>query len=444
MAHFGVVAPAFYSHVSALAALSAELVARGHRVSFLQRPDAAAFLKDARIGFHAVGASTHPPGSLAAALRRAANPGGPLGLRQVILDMARGTDMLCRELPDAMDALRIDAVIADQMEAAGGLVAEALGLPFVSVACALPVNREPGIPLPVMPFAYGDSEQAHQVVEGSTRVYDWMMGPHRAVIASQSRRLGLEPRGALHDCLSPLAQISQTIAAFDFPRRALPLHFHHVGPLRSTVDAGAAATAAMPELDPGRRFVFASLGTLQGQRFKLFRRIARACRELDAQLLIAHCGGLDAAQEAALKRAGASWVCAFAPQREVLARADAVVSHAGLNTVMDAIAARTPVLALPIAFDQPGVAARVLHAGVGLRASPRLAGTATLERQLRRLFEEPQFGHRLDALAQQLDQAGGTPRAADIIETALRLRRSDDRVAGAGAEPGVASVGSPA
>jgi zeaxanthin glucosyltransferase len=450
MAHFGVVAPAFYSHVSALAALSAELIARGHRVTFVQRPDAAAYLKntgqDGRIGFYAVGASTHPPGSLAAALRRAAHPGGPLGLRQVILDMARGTDMLCHELPAAFEALGIDAVIADQMEAAGGLVAEALGLPFVSVACALPVNREPGIPLPVMPFAYGDSEQARQVVEGSTRVYDWMMRPHGAVIAAQAHRLGLGKRGGLHDCLSPLAQIGQTIEDFDFPRHALPPHFHHVGPLRSMHDAGAAAPAPMQAPDPARPFVFASLGTLQGQRFKLFKRIAKACRRFDAQLLVAHCGGLDMDQEDALTRAGASWVCAFAPQREVLARADAVVSHAGLNTVMDAIEARTPILALPIAFDQPGVAARILHAGIGLRASPRLAGPVTLERQLRRLLEEPQFGNRLETLAQKLAEAGGTPRAADIVEAALRLRRSEDRTAAAGIASivGIATVGSPA
>jgi zeaxanthin glucosyltransferase len=52
----------------------------------------------------------------------------------------------------------------------------------------------------------------------------------------------------------------------------------------------------MPQPDPGRPFVFASLGTLQGQRFGLFRRIAKACRRLDAQLLVAHCGGLDAAR----------------------------------------------------------------------------------------------------------------------------------------------------
>lgn len=423
MAHFGVVAPAFYSHFNALAALGGELVARGHRVTFVHRPDAREYVRAPGIGFHAVGASTHPPGSLAESLRRAANPGGPLGLRRVITDMAAATDMLCRELPRAVEALGIDAIVADQMEAAGGLVAEALGLPFVSVACALPVNREPGIPLAVMPFGYEDSERARQVVEGSTRVYDWMMAPHRRSIEANARRLGIPVRGVLHECLSPRVQVSQTVAGFDFPRRALPPHFHHVGPLRAAgADGGTSGQQGLPAIAAGRPFVFASLGTMQGHRFSLFRRIALACRERDVQLLVAHCGGLDARQERALERAGATWTCAFAPQQAALARADAVVSHAGSNTVMDAIAARTPILALPIAFDQPGTASRVVHAGIGLKASPRFASSRQLAALLRRLLDEPRFGARLAALSAEVAASGGAVRAADLVEAALQLR----------------------
>jgi MGT family glycosyltransferase len=432
MAHFGVVAPAFYSHFNALEALGGELAARGHRVTFLHRPDARQYVRDARIGFEALGAASHPPGSLAESLKRAANPGGPRGLRRVILDMAASTDMLCRELPRAIEQLGIDAIVADQMEAAGGLVAEGLGLPFVSVACALPVNREPGIPLPVMPFAFEDSERARKIVEGSTRVYDWMMGPHGRSIAANAARFGLSARHGLHECLSPLAQVSQTVEDFDFPRRALPAHFHHVGPLRAPGIQNVPGQARMPAIDAGRPFVFASLGTLQGQRFGLFRRIAHACRELDVQLLIAHCGGLDAAQEQALAQAGATWVCAFAPQQAVLARADAVISHAGSNTVMDAIAARTPILALPIAFDQPGTASRVVHAGIGLKASPQFASSGHMAKLLKRLLDESCFAGRLEALSGSVAASGGAPRAADIIEAALHVRAAPREVASLG------------
>ena len=456
--HFGVVAPAFPSHFSALAALAGELVRRGHRVTFLHRPDAAAYLgssiahaasggiarspgngNDAGhgagnggacmagvivpgIAFYALGADRFPPGSLEAALRRAANPGSPLGLRKVILDMAAATDMLCEELPTAIEALRIDALLGDQMEAAAGLVAEALQLPFISVACALPVNREAGVPLPVMPFGYDASERGLQMVAGSTSVYDWIMAPHRRAIERQARRLGLPARGAMHECLSPLAQISQTIAGFDFPRQHLPANFYHVGPLRSSGSSAPVAITPLPDFDPHRPLVFASLGTLQGQRFGAFQRIARACRALDLQLLVAHCGGLNARQAKAIEQAGtagATSVCAFAPQQAALARANAVVTHAGLNTVMDAIATGTPMLALPIAFDQPGVAARVCHAGIGRRASARISGAGALAAHLRALLNDPSYQRRLAPLSNELAQAGGTARAADIVEQAL-------------------------
>ena len=450
MAHFGVVAPAFLSHYTTLSALAGALAGRGHRVTFIHRPDAAAYVRDPRLGFYAVGAQTHPAGSLAASLRLAANPGSPLGLRRVIDDMARSTTMLCETLPAAIEALGIDAILADQMEAAGGLVAESLGIPFVSVACALPVNREPGVPLPVMPFGYGTDERSMKMVEGSTRVYDWLMSPHAEVIAAQARSLGLAPRSAMHECLSPLLQVSQTVESFDFPRKALPPHFHHVGPLRFTQAAQVPDDGRrMPDIDPGRSFVFASLGTLQGGRFGLFKRIVQACRKQDVQLLVAHCGGLDERQAQALRDAGADWVVSFAPQEEVLARADVVISHAGSNTVMDAIAASTPILALPIAFDQPGAAARIRHAGIGLSASPRFASPAQIGRLLRRLLDDAGFSRRMAPLAQDLARAGGTPRAASLVEEALgqrlALRQPVQAQVQAGpparAETGVASLG---
>ncbi|WP_371765910.1 glycosyltransferase [Massilia sp.] len=417
MAHFGVVAPAFLSHFTTLSALADALVDRGHKVTFIHRPDAAMFVRDPRIGFHAVGTATHPPGSLAASMRLAANPGGPLGVARVIRDMARSTTMLCETLPAAVERLRIDALLADQMEAAGGLVAEALGLPFISIACALPVNREPGIPLPVMPFGPGTDAKSLKIVEESTRVYDWMMRPHRRAVEAQARRLGVPVRGMLHEFLSPRAQISQTVEAFEFPRRALPPQFHHVGPLRPVADRPD--TRTLPTIAADRPFVFASLGTMQGGRFGLFLRIAKACREAGVQLLLAHCGGLGKRHETALLKAGATWVTDFAPQQAALARADAVVSHAGWNTVMDAVAAKTPMLALPIAFDHPGGAARMRHAGVGIQASARFTRAGRLARHLVRLLDDPTFTQRLEPLAAKVALAGGTARAADIVEAAL-------------------------
>jgi len=413
MSHLAVVAPALPSHFRALEALAGELVVRGHRVTFIHQQDAANWLSDPRIGFHGLGLHSHPPGSLRRTLRIASSPGGPLGLRRLIADMSRSTDMLCRELPVALDDLRVDALLCDQMEAAGGLVAEATGLPYVSVACALPINREPGLPLPVMPMKFACGERAEKMYAGSARVYDWLMQQHGRTVARHAKAFGLPPRQGLHECLSPYAQISQTPMGFDFPRHGLPPNFHGVGPLRP---ARQAAQHLDFEIDPHRPLVFASLGTLLSNRFGLFRRIVRACRGLGVQLLLAHCGGLTPAQARALQHEGATWVTDFAPQLAVLARADALVSHGGLNTVLDALATHTPILALPLAFDQPGVAARVVHAGVGLQASAAFASSRKLRKGLEQLLTDCRFTAPLEQRGAEIRAARGTAAGADIIE----------------------------
>jgi zeaxanthin glucosyltransferase len=419
MTHFAVISPPFLSHLRALEAIASELLDRGHRVTFVQQADLAAALRNPALGFAQTGACSHPPGSLKAVIDRAARPGGPWGIRRVIADMAAATEMFCRDAPPLLRSIGVEALIVDQMEPAGGLLAEHLGLPFVSVACALPVNREALVPLPVMPWRYQPTPWGEQLNLHSSKVYDRAMKAHAEVIARHAAAFGLPPRQRLDECLSPLLQLSQTTTGFDFPRARLPAHFHAVGPLRP-----ALTNEPVLELPVAtdRPFVFASLGTLQGDRFGLFERIAAACRELDLQLLIAHCGRLDTRQEQRLLKAGAAWVTDFAPQRAVLARADALITHAGLNTVLDALEAGVPSLALPIAFDQPGVAARVVHAGAGLKLDPRLASRRRMVQALRRLLREPGFAQRARVLGEEVRAAGGASRAAQLIEQTLKGR----------------------
>jgi zeaxanthin glucosyltransferase len=419
VSHFGVVAPPLFSHFQAMQALAGRLIDLGHRVTFFQQLEAGALMRDNRIAFHPLGLDSHPAGSLGVTLRHAARPSG-LSVHRVIRDMAASTDMLCNELPQALTTLRVDALISDQMEAAGGLVAEAMSMPFVSVACALPVNREPGVPLPVMPFAWGEDPHLQKMYATSARVYDALMGPLCRVVERRAKAFGLPPRRGLHECLSSLAQVSQTLPGLEFPRKALPAWFHHVGPLRSP--SRLLGDEPPWPVEPGRPFVFASLGTLQGHRYGLFKRIAQACRSLDAQVLIAHCGGLDQVQADRLLRAGATWVTDFAAQPQVLRQADAVITHGGLNTVMDAIVASTPLLALPIAFDQPGVAARVQQAGLGLHAWHR-SRWQTLAQRLDTVLSNNRCHQALAALDDELQLAGGAQRAAAIIEQAVARGR---------------------
>ncbi|WP_210272665.1 glycosyltransferase [Chthonobacter rhizosphaerae] len=411
--HFGLIAPSFPSHVSAIEAIAEALVARGHRATLVHRPDVRGFVGSPALGFAPVGERTHPPGSLAAVIARAARPGGPFGIRRVVADMVDATDLLCREAPAVLSGLGVDAVVTDQMEAAGGLVAEHLGVPFVSVACALPVNREPAVPLPVLSWPYDPSERGLARNRGGEWVSGFLMKPHEDAVAAWAERLGVRPRRRLDEGLSPLADVVQLVRRFDFPRTRLPPHVHYVGPFRRPGDDHR----DLPFESSGRPLVFCSLGTLQGGRARLLRTAAKAARSLGAEVLVAHCGLLSDREAA---RIPADHVVAFAPQRAVIARAAVIVTHGGLNTVMDALSFGVPMLVLPIAFDQPGMAARVRHAGVGLVADHRLLTASRTARALHRLLSEDGFRSRARAFADDVATAGGAERAADIILQAVR------------------------
>lgn len=345
-------------------------------------------------------------------IRNTRSPGLPFGVLRVVSDMAKVTDSLCKFAPELLRQARIDGIVTDQMEAAGALIADHLRLPYVSIAAAFPINREPLIPLAMLPWPYEDSEKAIKRNQGGERVSDLLTARHDKTIVEWSARWGLSPRRKLVDCLSPLADVAQMVRGLDFPRQDLPATFHYVGPIREQPVSNG--LNSIPDRDP-RPLIYASLGSLQGHRIKLLQRIARACRMVGVRLVISHANSLTTRQAASID---ADEVLAWAPQAEVLGRASAVITHAGLNTVLDALTAGLPMLCLPLAFEQPGISARVQHAGAGIMLSPKarvdqIAGT------LRNLLLDPRYKNASAALGREIGPRGGARIAAAIVEQAL-------------------------
>lgn len=412
---FAFFSPPLSSHVAVHGALADALSRRGHECVLIHHPGVRPLIPTPNLRLVPLDAA-RCAWSPETVLRHARKPGLPFGVFRMVRDMAEMTRSLCDAAPLLLDGLGVDGIVCDQMESAGVLVAEHLGLPVVTVAAAAPINREPTVPLPVLDWAFEDSDKARKRNRAGERVADWLTARLDRTIADEAARLGCAPKARQSDCLSPLAEVCQFVSGFDFPRREAAPVFHYVGPIRAEP---AVAGSGLPANRADRPFVFLSLGTMQGHRLPVFRKVAKACRALGAQLLAAHCGGLSEREAATVDT---DWVVDRVSQEAAVARADVVVTHAGLNTVMDALQAGKPMLCLPLAFDQPGIAARVKRLGAGEVLSAR-ASASRIETALAALLGDGRYRDRAASLRGAIASAGGAALAAAIVEEAARTRR---------------------
>ena len=395
-------------------ALARGLVKRGHRATFVAQADVGPKVSRPDIDFASVGARTHPIGRLSRMTARLGGTTGLSGLGGVIRDMAGTTDMLCDDVPAKLHEIHAGVIIADQTEPAGGLVARHLGIPFVSVANALLIDREPTVPPPFIGWGYDASPWGVQRNLGGYRIADWLMRPVFEVIGRRARAWGLGGIETVEDCLSPMLQVSQSVEGFDFPRENLSSVLVHCGPFRRSEERDWPSIGERPN-------VFCSLGTLQGGRLPIFRMVADACRERGLALTVAHGGKLDADEAASLS--GDVRVEAFVPQRAVIRTSSAVVTHGGLNTVLDALAAGVPLVVVPLAFEQGAIASRVARSGAGIVVSRRRLTAVRLAAALGELLDTASYRERAAALRDEIALAGGVDRAVGLIERATRPRR---------------------
>lgn len=406
MAHFAVVAPPLRGHYRPLSHLAAELIERGHRVTFVHQEEARRLVEAEGAEFAAIGGAAP---SVESWTRPMARIRGIIGLGGMMKRMERFTTMFCTEAPALLRERGVDAVICDQLEPAGGLVAEHLGIPWVSIADSLPMNREIGVPPPFVPWPYDASDKGVRRNRGGWRITDLLLRRFNRTIAANAEALGLPPRACIEDCLSPSLQLAQLVPQLDFPRAELPGNFHYVGILRRPSDP---APFELPPPD-GRATVFATLGTLQGSRVAMFRKIAEACRRRNLRLLLTQGG--HGGDTAAGKLPGHPLVYDWVPTEAVLEQVEFVICHGGLNTVLEPLAAGLPLVVMPLTFEQPGIAARIAYSGAGIMLGRR-SSSARLADAIRRLQYDPSFRSRAQAVGAELRAAGGVRRAADLIE----------------------------
>jgi len=342
----------------------------GHRPVVVGPHDLTAKIAD-DIEVLTVGARSLPPGQLdqmCACLSRMTSWGD---VRQMFSTIAILSQFYLDHLPAAVERLGADAILHDQLEPGAGIVARGLsrshGFKHISLACALPMNREASIPPPLMGWKYRPNAFGHWLNGGYYNVVNWLLSGQGRVLEAGAQRFGLSKADDLldwqrpwsvDDAISKTADLAQGLASLDFPRDQPPTY---LGPLRGEIASYPGLESIAHERD-GRPLAFISLGTLMGGRAKVLSAMAKAASKRGLQPVVAHGGRL---LNAASMLPSGTIARDFLDQTAILSESRVAIIHGGYNTATDAVAAGVPLVTVPLAFEQGAIAARIERADLG-------------------------------------------------------------------------------
>jgi UDP:flavonoid glycosyltransferase YjiC (YdhE family) len=178
----------------------------------------------------------------------------------------------------------------------------------------------------------------------------------------------------------------------------------------------------LPDWWPGREhepLVYVTFGSVAGafpQALPAYGLAMRAVAELPVRVLLTVGRELDldalpaAPENVRVER----WV----PQQDVLGHAAAALVHGGSGSTLGALAAGVPLAVMPLFADQPQNARRVAEVGAGVAVEPNRddldATVSPLREAIRTVLDDPSYGERARALAEE-------SRALSAVDEALPL-----------------------
>jgi MGT family glycosyltransferase len=279
-----------------------------------------------------------------------------------------------------------DVAVVDAFLSAGLAAAEKAGVPAV----------------PLVHFLYTP------VVEGAiARQWDSI----RAMVEATRRHLEIPEIDPAVPLMAGLWSRCPMVFAcapqkFDFSSHRLSPNARYVGPI---FDEPMSAV-----WQPGRGRVLVSFSTTAMRQRDVLQRTLDALADVEAEVVCS----LGQVPIDDLSPPPNASIYDWIPHNEVLPRTDVVVTHAGLSTVMAALAAGVPLVCLPMGRDQPLNAQRVAALGLGLELPPTAPANAIRD-AVEEILKDATFKQQANLMAREIAAYGNGDVAVQELESLL-------------------------
>jgi MGT family glycosyltransferase len=385
--HFALFAFPDVGHVLPTLAVVRMLVARGHRVTYVLDEDFAAMAAGAGAGVLGYRSGRRRYGD------RSFEDIGSMGIDylqriiDVVLPMARAS--FAADPPDVL-------VYDYENFAVARLLSRELGAASVQFSPYLASNEQFSLRGEMFEFDF-DNELVKRTVEILT--------------------------GFLADNAVPPEEIWTFAAEFDERNLVfLPQRFQVRGDTfdeRFAFVGPCAAPAAAPSWSPpagSGRTVLISLGTEANDQPELLKTCATAFAGTDWHVVMTLGRGKDTAAMSALAPniEAHEWL----PHTAVLPRIDAFVCHAGMTSLMEALSYGVPIVAVPPTFENLLNSRQVADLGLGRWLDPETVTSAAVREAVEHVVQDAEIRRCLDRMRDDVEAAGGAPRACEFLEAA--------------------------
>ncbi|SRR5260221_2825740 len=406
--------------------LARQLQSRNRDVLFIGVPDSEPSVRAAGLTFLPCAVKEFPAGSLNERRRRMSKLEGEEALRATLQNITDRIEAMFNSLPSTLTAAAVDAVVLDTVLFYTELVPMSLGMPYAHVANALHFDYSGYTPFCCYDWPHETTQATLARNQKGVERFLQTLAPTIAVGKAFAKRVGLDvdwdnPSATI----SKLAWITQCPREFDFESSHWPSQFHHTGPFHDS--AGRIDVDFPWERLTGEPIIYASMGTLMNGLPDVFRTITAATAKRNGFQLVLSVGdhvdpeqiGPTPSNTILVKRA---------PQLELLKRASVCITHAGLNTALEALAQGVPQVAIPVTSDQPGVAARIAEKRTGLFVPLKELTASRLSLLLGQVLNDSTYRDNARYFQKVIAETNGLSKAADLLERAFGLANEDQQL----------------
>jgi len=321
-------------------------------------------------------------------------------------------------LPGLIKQIGVEAIVIDTLHRFLELIPMALNIPCVHIWNTLPIDGTGTTPACVYDWPHEDTPEARTRNLEGLKELGRMASSSLDLAKAYAVKAGLQIDWTNPATAVPrLAVITQTPKEFDLPGIPWPPQFHYAGPFH---DSATHAPIPFPwEKLNGKPLIYASLGTLVNGLGHVYKTILEAVGKLsDVQVVLSIGRHIDLAGLEPIPQN--TTVVRTAPQIELLERTRLCITHAGLNTTLESLAHGVPMVAIPIAYDQPGISARIAYHGVGEFVDLDSLSVTNLSELIRKVLTNGSYADRARYFKEVIAKTRGLDVAADVVERVLQ------------------------